>query len=299
MSSLKYPSLLRISLIREYGLNRYRSKDEFITYLEANDFSIAKRTLNRDFEFLRTLHYTVDFSTTEQKFKITDDNQQKDSILDRYYELQSLEEFKTDFSVLYKNYVIDEESKSQGLDNLKILFKAIDNHLTINFDYKKFNGASVFRNIAPMQLKVANNRWYVLGYDYANDDLRVFGLDRITAIRLENKFIPKEFPVHFIKKLLLQKYYLGVTRCVMPEEQKCIILLKVSDFLIEYWKSKPIHFTQNILDRREGSFCFVEFELVPNIDLIKLIVSSLGEIEILGPLSFKEVYQDFYNKIII
>lgn len=89
---------------------------------------------------------------------------------------------------------------------------------------------------------------------------------------------------------------MGVTRCIIPHEKKLLITLGVSDFLLDYWKTRPVHFTQNITGNKNGSLNEVEFLLVPNIDFVKLITSELGELAIIKPLFLKKLIQtDFLN----
>src|SRR5210317_539467 len=102
MSNNNYPALNRITLIRDYGLNRYHTKEEFIDYLERNEHFISSRTLNRDFDFLRKLGYDVNFNNHEKKFIIDDSLSDKNNLLDRAKELEYLNTIKSDKSFYYK-----------------------------------------------------------------------------------------------------------------------------------------------------------------------------------------------------
>ena len=295
MSNNNYPALNRITLIRDYGLNRYHTKEEFIEYLDRNEHFISPRTLNRDFDFLRKLGYDVHFNHHEKKFIIDDSLADKNNLLDRAKELEYLNTIKSKYSIYYKKYVIDDESKVEGLEYLNKIFKAIDEKLTITFDYHKFNGPKDIRLIAPLQLKVSQNRWYVIGSDLNKNALRVFGLDRIKNLQHDKGFEYKDIPKTVIEELNLQKYYLGITKRIIREEKKIIVTLGVSEFLIEYWKSKPIHFTQKITGKKQNGYHLVEFLLVPNIDLVKLIASSFGEVKLIEPNGLKKIISDKYS----
>lgn len=295
MSSKNYPALNRIALVRDFGINRYRTKQQFIDYLETKEHIISSRTLNRDFEFLRGIGYEVDYNSHEKMFIIRDTEVDKTNILDRALELEYLKDFKDGFSRLYKKYVIDGESKSEGIDMLRFLFKAIDEKLTISFVYHKFKKDKTNRVIAPLQLKVSQNRWYIIGFDVQKNALRVFGLDRVKDLKLGKQFKADDIPASALAELDLQKYYLGVTSRITEKERKLLITLGVSDFLIEYWKIKPIHFTQRITGKKSQGYNLVEFILVPNIDLVKLIVSSLGEVKLLGPAHLVERVKTLYG----
>jgi len=297
MSSNNYPALKRIALIRDYGLNRFRNKDQFIAYLEDKEILISKRTLNRDFDFLKEIGYAIEYNSHRKKFKIQDLKSEKDNLLDRATEIEYLEGFKQNFKQFYHTYVIDEESRAEGIALLKDIFRSIDERLSLTFVYKKFgkNSLGDNRHIAPLQMKVSQNRWYVIGYDFKKDSLRVFGLDRIHELALGSPFIYENIPNHVVEELKLQNYYLGITNPIIPEPKKMIITLGVSDFLIEYWKVKPIHFTQYITGEKRHGLNIVELILVPNIDLVKLIVSSLGEVKLIEPESLKKTIEDNFT----
>lgn len=296
MPSSSYDSLSRLAYIRDYGLNKYRSKKEFLDHLETKGISISQRTLSRDFEDLVNFGYEVSYESQYRKHIITDEYVDEKNLMDRYIELRTLKSFKENYSEYYQKYVIDEESKSEGVELITELFKALDKNLSISFDYQKFNGEFSVREVCPLQMKVSQNRWYILGFDTTHQGFRAFGLDRMEKLQIGSEFKPSEIDDSVFKDLDLQKFCLGITKPIFESKKKEKITLEVSDFLIEYWKSKPIHFTQEITCKRHKGFITVEFILVPNIDLIKLIVSSLGEIKLTAPQSLKDYIGEQYSE---
>lgn len=296
MSSNNYPSLQRISILIDFCLDRFISKKEMIKYLEENGHAISSRTLNRDFDFLKSLDYEFIRDSNSKQIKISDQNIERNSLFNRYKELKALDEMKVKFEVDYKTYVIDTESKSKGLENIKNIFKAIDHKRTITFKHIKRTGQSEIRFLAPMQLKVSDHIWYVIGYDTQKKELRTFGLDRILDLREIERFDPKQLPSSFINDLKMQYYILGVTFPFKGFKIETIIL-KVSSLYMNVWKSHPIHHSQKILEENLDGSYKVSLMLIPNIDLVKLIISSLGEIELLSPLSLTPKLQEYFKKI--
>ena len=296
MSSNNYPSLQRISILIDFCLDRFISKKEMIKYLEENGHAISSRTLNRDFEFLKSLDYEFIRDSSSKQIKISDQYIERNSLFNRYKELKALDEMKVKFEVEYQSYVIDTESKSKGLENIKNIFKAIDHKRTITFKHIKRTGQSEIRFLAPMQLKVSDHIWYVIGYDTQKKELRTFGLDRISDLREIERFDPKQLPISFINDLKMQYYILGVTFPFKGFKIETIIL-KVSSLYMNVWKSHPIHHSQKILEENLDGSYKVSLMLIPNIDLVKLIISSLGEIELLSPLSLTPKLQEYFKKI--
>ena len=296
MSSNNYPSLQRISILIDFCLDRFISKKEMIKFLEENGHAISSRTLNRDFEFLKSMDYEFIRDFTSKKIKISDQYIERNSLFNRFRELKALEEMKIKFDVEYQTYVIDSESKSKGLENIKTIFKAIDHKRIIAFKHTKRTGLTENRILAPMQLKVSDHIWYVIGYDTQKKELRTFGLDRISDLEEKERFDPKQLPSSFIANLKLQYYLLGVTFPFKGNKIETIIL-QVSTLYMNIWKSHPIHHSQKILEENLDGSYKVSLMLIPNIDLVKLIISSLGEIKLLSPLNLNPKLQEYYKKI--
>ena len=101
MSSNNYPSLQRISILIDYCLDRFISKKEMIKFLEENGHAISSRTLNRDFEFLKSMDYEFIRDSTSKKIKISDQYIERNSLFNRFRELKALEEMKIKFDVEY------------------------------------------------------------------------------------------------------------------------------------------------------------------------------------------------------
>jgi predicted DNA-binding transcriptional regulator YafY len=295
MLSLSYPFLERLAYIRNFGLNKYKSKEEFIEFLHSKEIDISQRTLNRDFDSLKIFGFSVVYESQRKGHIISDEYADEKNLLDRYIELTTLKSFKENYSDYYQKYVIDHESKSEGVDLITEIFDALDRDLSIKFDYQKFNNEFSNREVCPLQMKVSQNRWYILGLDINQNALRAFGLDRIKKLKIGSEFNPKEIDKSVFEDLEIQKFCLGVTKPIFDKKKKEEIVLEVSDFLIEYWKSKPIHFTQDVTGSHENGFNTVKFILIPNLDLIKLIVSSLGEIKLTKPSTLKDYISSNYS----
>jgi predicted DNA-binding transcriptional regulator YafY len=300
--SSKYPNLERLKLILDYGLNKYRSKREYILHLENNGLIISDRTLNRDFDQLKKIGFNVYYDAQRMKHYINDEFAEKQVLIDRMVELESIKSFEEDYSELYQKYVIDGESNSKGIEYIRPIFNTIDQRLVLSFDYFKFNGIESKREIYPLRLKMSQHRWYVIGHDTSKNALRKFGLDRIQNISSGQKFKISEIPQSTLKELDLQKHYYGISERIFKKENIQKIVLKVSKHLIEYWRSKPIHFSQEVVGKTKEGDYFVELYLIPNIDLVKLIISSLGEIKIIEPIELKKYirkhYSDFFKHFI-
>jgi len=67
---------------------------------------------------------------------------------------------------------------------LKLIRKAINEHNIIHFQYRKYNGEKSVRSIIPKGLKMIKKSLCVYGYCYLRNDLRIFAIKRMRAVKI-------------------------------------------------------------------------------------------------------------------
>lgn len=78
---------------------------------------------------------------------------------------------------------------------LSVLAAACRDHEHVRFDYRRGDGESSRRLVAPYQLVTAGRRWYLVAWDQHRRDWRTFRLDRLWEPRLAGShFTPREIP---------------------------------------------------------------------------------------------------------
>jgi hypothetical protein len=92
-------------------------------------------------------------------------------------------------------------------------------------------------------LKEFNHRWYLVGEDIEKQTIRIFGLDRVLSLDITNrKFEPAIFDV--------AAYFYHCFGIIRPDEETvkpARVVLSMTPFKGRYFKSLPLHLTQEVL----------------------------------------------------
>ncbi len=159
----------------------------------------------------------------------------------------------------------EENEYLSGLDYVYPLFNYIINKRCLSIEYKPFKSKSIEKLlISPSYLKQYNTRWFLFGVNHKLKTLQNLALDRIISVNA-NQECYLDCHVNF------DEYFddiIGVTSMenVSVEEIK----IKLSDSILPYVRSKPIHGSQLIKDK------LLTLKVKPNYELESLIL-SFGE----------------------
>ena len=119
-------------------------------------------------------------------------------------------------------------------------------------------------------------------------------LDRIESIELSG--VPYETTT-----IDFEEYFDDVIGVTIPKDQEPVnIQLKFSEDRYPYITSKPIHWSQKMID---GEHRIVEISVIPNKELFALLLSYGKDVEVLSPEyvreQIKEVISDALNNYLI
>ncbi|HBX53150.1 MAG: hypothetical protein A2275_02675 [Bacteroidetes bacterium RIFOXYA12_FULL_35_11] len=172
----------------------------------------------------------------------------------------------------------------KGLQFIKPFYNTIIQKKTINVTYKPFDAEKAEKIIiSPYFLRNYNQRWFLIGLNHEVNKYWVLGLDRIVSFDVINrKHIPhnEDINLHFSN-------IIGVT---VPEKKKTVnVVLKFKTKRAAYVMTKPVHATQKILERNE-KFTSISLKIIPNKELMALLLSFAGDIEIIKPVSLRKHY---------
>jgi predicted DNA-binding transcriptional regulator YafY len=179
----------------------------------------------------------------------------------------------------------------KGADYISYLFKSIQNKQSLDIEYQSFKSefpqTIIFH---PYHLKQYSNRWFLFGKDDKYSNLTNLALDRINSLEQNSaKFDTSEI-VDF------EEYFddfIGVTKpsnAVLTQ-----IKIKVNQQIAPYIKTKPLHGSQKSIDENEEFYMF-SIEVIPNYELMKLLLSFGNAISIVEPLGLKNEIIDILNK---
>ena len=250
-------------------------------YYEDPEFSINDIPLTE--EDLSAIKFAAN---TLMQFRDVDMFKQFGNAIDKIVDRVSISSNPSDKTL--EHFVQFETSNSSGGNEfLPELLEAIRNNIVVTFDYASFvTGKSKNRSVVPLLLKEYRNRWYVISYDKSKSDIITYGLDRLTNLVITEESALK--PVDFNAENYF-KYSIGITTNNQSVPEK--ILFKADNVAAKYIDSQPFHFSQKRLKAGKNRTSF-ELNVMISEELIRSILSFAGEIEVLSPISLRDILKD-------
>lgn len=287
----KRESIARYNLIIK-KLRKYPANfDDIFNYLEKEseiqsyNFTISKRTFQRDLDDIRSL-FNIDILFDFSKKVYYIDNAGESVTSERM-----LEAFDT-FNALHvadglTQYIHFENRRPKGTENLYGLLHAIKNRLQIKFTYYIFWSEEISeRTVSPYILKEFKNRWYVMAKDQKDGNIKSFALDRLTELEILKKKVEQKEAINWEEKF---RYSFGIIDTVDEEPQE--IILSFDAYQGKYIKSLPIHETQKIIKDNESELQ-IKLKLYVTHDLIMEILSYGDGVKVLKPKTLVKAIQE-------
>lgn len=160
------------------------------------------------------------------------------------------------------------------------LLHVVKNHSLVKFTYQKFwDDKTSERKLEAYALKEFKNRWYILGKDLVDNEIKTFGLDRLKDLEITaKKFIyPKDYNI--------EKQFLNCFGIISPNgNQLEKIVLSFNSFQGKYIKTMPLHQTQKIQLDNEKEL-IIELNLYITHDFIMDLLSFGENVKVLEPQS--------------
>jgi len=278
-----------------------------------NGIGIKKRQLFEDIKFMessqgwsiplerirdgRRVYYKYEdknFSINNQPLNETESNQLKEALvtLSRFKGLPQVEwvseiaaRIDSGLSLSTNNQNIIEFEQNnylKGLDHITPIYNAILFKQVLQISYESFkrNGIQSFL-IHPYFLKQYNNRWFVFGLNDLTNRLINLSLDRIVEVNPSSiNYRPNE-SVDFSE---LFDDIVGISIDNSAKIQN--IILEVSNVIMPYIETKPLHGSQKIQEKNE-KHSIITLELIPNYELEALILSYGDNIQVVEPIQLR------------
>ncbi len=280
----------RIQYIIQYVYDfRYPSKRNIKEFLEEKDFNISYRTLERDIERIRTdFGLEIAYSKANNGYYIDREKSVKVDSFFKFLEIVSLADIFSESlldSNKILNYVSFDDSKYfRGIKNLKDLLIAISQNRKIQFVHENFE-LQTFKKyqIAPLLLKEYENRWYVIGIPDGMTEIRTFGVDRLSKLRVSKLSEIKKKA--FAKQINNFKNIVGIN---FENGKPIKISILVDELHIKYMKSLPLHHSQIIHPINLDNKHQVDFYLIPNYEFMTQILKMSDSAEVISPVELRE-----------
>jgi predicted DNA-binding transcriptional regulator YafY len=279
----KHGTIRRYALIIEKaGRKMYPSFKEIRDYLFDHGFELSARTIQRDLEQIRydfgieiayDRHHDGYYIDREHSFNL-------DNFL-RFLEIVTTAELLTESlkeSRESLNYIsFESRGDLRGSENLKPLLFAVRNHRKISFEYEKFQTSSRQRRyVKPYLLKEYMNRWYLVGTTGTTDQLRIYGIDRITSLIVREDTFERQ---PGLQPAALFDNIIGVT---CTDDKPLEVILSFTPLQGKYIKSLPLHHSQEILADSKSELR-IRLHIIPNFEFRQRILMLGPAVRVIEP----------------
>lgn len=188
-------------------------------------------------------------------------------------------------------FVHMETRRPQGTENLHGLLHAIKNKLIITFKYEKFYEDSPYdRTVHPLGLKEFRNRWYLMAQDTGDKQIKSFGVDRLSALRIGDRSFSRPIDYNIEEQF---RNCFGIISPTDPVPEK--IVLCFDAFQGKYIKTLPLHPSQTILKENEDEIRF-ELNLCITHDLVMELLSFGDSMKVIKPASLARKIKEIHQK---
>lgn len=277
-------TIYRLKTIQQFLLSKGKrgaTFQEIEEHLKNKEITLKKRTFLRDKELLANEFYTDISVTKDYRYYIDAefDFEMEEDVFDNILLVEALKKIKFNRKIMHY-----EKRKSRGLKHLKGLLSAIKKEQIIRFQYIRFySNPSDYKKmvVEPYALKEFKNRWYLLGRDRANHNIRAFGLDRMKDIEITNS--KNRGAAIDVEEMFENVFGIEFPNGKKPQK----IRLKVDEQQGKYLKTVPIHHSQTVIEDNEKHFIF-ELFLTPNYAFYQELFSLMNRVEVISPQNVKD-----------
>lgn len=294
--------LIRIFLIirKLSGLRKYVGTDEMLRYLTAELYyrgfgsgDISQRTLQRDLNdmlkiFGVEVKYRKDFGYYIAS-KMDGELFRYEEILINFDMLTALNREADAFG-----YILPEHHRPKGSENLPLLIKALKENTVVSFDYADIRKDTVYSlTVSPYFLKESLGLWYLVAKN-SSDNLRTYGVDRISNLRLTDKTFSRDASVS-PDSLFKDSFGIWDDPATPVED----VELSYSSLDGKFLKNNPLHHSQQVVVDTDDEFR-IRLRLKITNDFVMALLSRSNSLTVIRPAHLREriknIYQDALNR---
>lgn len=174
----------------------------------------------------------------------------------------------------------------KGLEWITPLHKAIREEIPLLITYKSFKSkAPTLQVYYPYLLKEYRNRWFLICKPKKGPTIITLALDRILEVEEMEKS-----GYHRYEGIDFERYFddtIGVTKTARDRGQR--VILEVNANNAPYVETKPIHHSQQILQKKDDGSILIRIDVVLNFELEREILGFGESIKVIAPQKLKNV----------
>ena len=271
-------------LIEERNAPIDRKKDGNVTHFAYLDGTFSIKNLPIQDEEIARLKDVINMLSQINDFQIV---AEVEEIIRKLQNSVSTETEKSPSVIQFEKH-----TTSIGTEYIDNIFTAIKEKATLRISYQPFKAEKPEECLFhPYLLKEYRNRWFVIGRKGNADSITNFALDRIKNIKNSiNDYMPNNLfdPEVYFNNLI------GVTIPIGSSPEP--IEIKVAVNQAPYIKTKPIHYTQEIIKEFKNGDVLIRLWLISNYELRSVLLSYCGDLEVIKPLSLRNDMQSILQK---
>lgn len=254
-----------------------------ILRIDEEDMSISKRTFQRMINDIEDL-FLIKIKCNREGFYYIEENQ---SEFDSSKIVQSLHFFNYQkYLENFEHHIAYDKSCMKGQELIFDIQQAIKDKICVEFEYTKYKSTesiSEHRLIAPYGLKEYRGRWYMVGKDMDKQEIRIFGLDRMSNLQcsVQKMIIQKDFDIH-----RFFKHSIGIS--IDENDISEIVELAFSHKLSGYIKNFPLHQSQQIIEESNQGIV-IKLRTYINLELINELMQYSDDVKILKPVRLRKM----------
>jgi predicted DNA-binding transcriptional regulator YafY len=245
------------------------------------DTGTSRRTIQRDIQNIRT-EFGIDilYNRKIDGYSIRETTTPTD--IDRFLEaFDILTAINAESGIA--DFILTEQHRPQGTKYLYPLIQAIKNSSCVAFSYLKFwDESATERLVEPYSIKEFKGRWYLIGRTAGIQDMKIYGLDRITELEISDNSFKKDKQIN-IAQLFQDCYGIYSTENFPVED----VILSFDKGDGNYLKSLPLHHSQKIVKDDDQAFV-IKLHLRITPDFVMEILSRGWSLKVIQPDSLRK-----------
>lgn len=295
-----YKQLERLErIVHLLSWKEFISKKELIEELfERYEIQISVRSLERDLKILKeSFSLDINYSHQHNGYELEKDER----LLSRFFKFAELNSLAKVYEDGLKNYsefekwiIPDDSSKLNGIENINTIVKALNLKLKLKFKKVDFFADEISeRVVTPLRLKEYLNRWYLIALKEGTNEMRNYGIERMTDLELLKESGVDIKP--FAKKLTRYNDIVGINYSSDYFSEPVKIVCKTYDNQHKYLATLPLHHSQEITLLENKKEAIVTFFLQPNHEFMMQLLGMNQNIVVVEPVALRGIMKKKLN----
>jgi predicted DNA-binding transcriptional regulator YafY len=281
---MSYRSAIKryLNIIELLESDQFPSSSRMIERLHEEGIKTSERTFQRDLQALKD-EFGIEVSYNKNKngyyidYELSTDFKTFLRIIEILNTADIIADTIKENKSNLKYLSFDSASELKGIAYLKDILKAIKSQQIISFIHQPFHQEKGKKtHLKPYGLKEYMNRWYVVGEVQGLNEIRTYGIDRISELKVtDKKFIPNDQ----LQPLSNFEDIIGVVYYAHPMTD---VILSFTPTQGKYIKTLPFHHSQKIIVDNDEELR-ISLKLKPNYELTQKIMMLHHEVKVIEP----------------